>query len=32
MSVEENIKDTSTWTRGFFILIFGVIYYLLFFQ
>lgn len=31
MSLEENVKNTDVWSRGFFILVSGVIYYLLFF-
>lgn len=29
-SVKENVKNTDTWIRGVFIIIYGVIFYLLF--
>ncbi len=30
MDIKDNVKNTDTWLRGFFILVFGVILYFLF--
>jgi len=30
MDIKNNVKNTDTWLRGFFILIFGVIFYFLY--
>ena len=30
MSIKENAKDVDVWTRGLFILVYGVIFYFLF--
>jgi uncharacterized protein DUF4389 len=30
MDIKENVKNIDVWTRGLFILVFGVIYYFLF--
>lgn len=31
MNINENVKNPDVWTRGLFVVLFGIIYYLLFF-
>lgn len=29
MNIKENVKDLATWRKGFFIVVFGIVFYLL---
>lgn len=31
MNIKENVKDQAVWTRGLYVVLFGIIYYFLFF-